>query len=330
MGDASASVDAGVDAGGQAALASVQAGDISGDAVKEAITVGAQVAAVAACTAVGFPELAPLCSLAAAAIIGPIASAMVDFFDGLFGDAGPSIEGTQLRQGAEIVAHFEKLSAENFASLDMATGNLWRAFIASGLPGTYDPFAVLAYLGVELVPTEQWPVLPSRVDRAGRVVRGPPVVGGAPWSAPWMPPDWLGHFSDDGAQIFGASINAAHINTSTQDADKIAAYVDRLSAAVAAWRHSLLAAAMVATVQIGTEAAAVETARQIEALAQAKREADARGQLLDVAALLDLGATIAATRATLTAYGRGVTNGVTFLRTVPPRPAAEGLAALNA
>lgn len=328
MGDASASVNAGVDAGEQAALASAQSGDISGDAVKKAITVGAQVAAVAACSAVGFPELAPLCALAASAIIGPIASAMVDFFDGLFGDAGPSIEGTQLRQGAEIVAHFEKLSAENFASLDMATGNLWRAFIASGLPGTYDPFAVLAYLGVELVPTEQWPVLPLTI-RGGRVLRGPPVVGGVPWSAPWMPPDWLGHFSDDGATISGALINAARINTSTQDAAKIAAYVDRLSAAVATWRRALLTAAMVATVQIGTEAAAVETAKQIEALAQAKREADARGELLEVAQLIELGATIAKTRAQLDAYGLGVTDGVTFLRTVP-RSAADGLAALTA
>jgi hypothetical protein len=348
VGDASASVDAGVSAGSDAALASAASGDFSGDAAAHAITIGAEVAGAAACTAVGFPELAPLCATVVGKIVGPIAESIGGAFQKAFG--GPSPAEIGFAAQVRAAPHIQEAVIENFVSLGQAQSHIIEVRAAAGLP-YLDPFTVLAYLGADLVPTDTahpyveppsyaavkygpwWNYTPRP---AGGGEWPDPSTPGYPlpqvyqWAHSWMPPDFHGYRHQTTGAIVGAPANFTTISYQTMGPDEIRARLAALDKRIADWRRSLLTAAMLAVVAAGTEAAAVETARQLEALAQAKREADTRGDVLDVAALLDLGATIAATRATLTAYGRGVTNGVTFLRTVPPRPAAEGLAALNA
>jgi hypothetical protein len=353
VGEASASVDAGVSAGSDAALASAQSGDFSGDAAAHAVTVGAQVAAAAGCTAVGFPELAPLCATVAGKIVGPIAESIGGAWTRAFGGPLPAEIGFAALVHA--APHIQEAVIENFVSLGQAQSKLVEARALAGLPYV-DPFDVLRYLGADLVPTDTAHpyVEPPKYDAvklgASWNYTPRPAGGGEwpdpsdpafplpqvyQWGHPWMPPDFHGYQSSavDASgryAIVGAPGAFATISYQTMGPDEIRARLAALDKRIAAWRRSLLTAAMVGMVAIGTEAAAVETARQIEALAAAKREADARGQLVDLGELIALGATIAKTRATLDAYGLGVTDGVTFLRTVPRPSAAEGLATLTA
>jgi hypothetical protein len=343
-----------VNAGADAAFASAKAGDFSGDAASHAVTVGAQVAAAAGCTAVGFPELAPLCATVAGKIVGPIAESIGGAFQRAFG--GPTPAEIGFAALVHAAPHLQEAVIDNFGSLGQAQARLIEARAAAGLPYV-DPFDVLRYLGAELVPTDTAHpyVEPPRYDvvKLGSSWNSSPRPAGGgewpdpsdpafplpqvyQWGHPWMPPDFFGYQSTsvDPATgryaIVGAPGAFLTISYQTMGPDEIRGRLAALDKRIAAWRRSLLTAAMVGMVAIGTEAAAVETQRQIEALAQAKREADARGELLEVAQLIDLAATIAKTRATLDAYGLGVTDGVTFLRIVPRPSAAQGLAALNA
>jgi len=344
-----ANVDAGVSAGTQSALASARAGDFSSDAVKKAIETGASVAAAGACTALGAPELAPLCAGVAGKIVGPIAGAVADLFERSFGGPTPAEIGfSKIYHLAPVV---QREVIDNFVSLGQAAMQITAARAAAGLPPV-DPWDVLRYLGADLVPTDtRHPYYDPATDkiRIGpfwNYVEALP-GGGYPepsdpayrtliyqWGNPWQPPDFMGYQTSDvdpatgHFRIVGAPLNFSQLSYQTMSPDEIDRRAGDLDRAIVAWRRGLLTAAMVAMAGIGTEAAAVETARQLDALAAAKADADARQQLVDLAQLVELAADIAAKRAVLTAYGRGVTNGVTFLRSPPPRPAAEALAAL--
>lgn len=287
---------------------------------------------MAACSALGAPELAPLCASIAGKIGGALADAFGQVFGDIFGGPDPFPWGHGFGVLVELNPVVLEVQHANFALLGLAASKLSDAFAAAGLPGTYDPLGVLRFLGLELVPTR----VHDEPTATGGIVHGPVwsymardssgafVQTGAGivnyrWRYPSTPPDWYyGPFAD-----LETAERVQHL-----DWTEVKRRGEALIASMLAWRQQLIGATLIAVGQLGASAAAAEAQRQIEALRDVGvRNAQARA-LTDLAALLELARRIAERKATLEAYARGVTAGVTFLRIPKPLSPAEALRAL--
>ncbi len=331
MADDSDPLTVGADAATSHGMASLKSGDVSKEAVKGMVVAGASAAGGAACAALGAPELAPLCATIAGKIAGPFMSWAGDVFGNMFGGPDPYPWGVAFDMTSRLLPVVQGLQQEGFVALGYVYTKLRDGFALSNLPGPYDPFAVLRFLGVPLVPTNKvhryidgyptpnnnrvgpfWNYVVKKADGTYPRASEGEVIRSYRWGYDWMPPEWENAF-----------IEIERVTNSGGTAAQVATLSRLLLADMVAWRKTLGGATMLALGELGAAAAAAEVTRQIAALKLLQHEQ------ADQATLIALAEAIAFRRESLRAIGRGVTDGVSFLRFPPPMSAADQLRALQ-